>query len=284
MIKNIAYFPSQTARNSGPVLNAVLDVFQGCGITVKENSWECDAAVIWSVLWYGRMRGNQAVYEHYRRQGKPVVIIEIGALYRGSTWKIAVNNITADGYYGHTENLDWDRPRKLNISTATSFNSGGNILIALQHQHSLQVANLGNTATWVLNQIEVIRQHSDRHIVIRPHPRSPIQLKNLPAAVSIETPKPVPHTYDSFDMHYDCHAVINYNSGPGIQAAIAGVRPIVHSTSLAWPVAVDLSAIEKPYQIDRDRWLVEICHTEYTLPELRRGTWLKRIKSALSAQ
>ena len=107
MIKNIAYFPSQCALNSKPVMGAVLDCLQLSGIQTQENSWDSDAAVIWSVLWHGRMKPNQAVYEHYRAQNKPVIVIEIGSLYRGNTWKIAVNNITSQGYYGHLDNLDW---------------------------------------------------------------------------------------------------------------------------------------------------------------------------------
>ena len=83
-------------------------------------------------------------------------------------------------------------------------------------------------------------------------------------------------------MHFDCHAVVNYNAGPGIQAAIAGVRPIVEHSSLAHPVGVELTYIEQPYTKDRDMWFTQICHTEYTLDELQRGTWLKRIESALT--
>ena len=140
MINNIAYFPSQCAQNSRPVMSAVLDYLQARGIQTQENSMESDAAVIWSVLWAGRMAPNQAVHQHYRSQNKPVVIIEIGALYRGNTWKIAVNNITSQGYYGHLDNLDWDRPAKLKISLATQLGSKPNIIIAAQHDRSLQVA------------------------------------------------------------------------------------------------------------------------------------------------
>jgi hypothetical protein len=92
---------------------------------------------------------------------------------------------------------------------------------------------------------------------------------------------PLANTYDSFNMHFDCHAVVNYNSGPGIQAAISGSRPIVDSTSLAYPVGIKLADLEAPYDVDRYQWLTEICHTEYTIPEIQQGLWLKRIRSAL---
>jgi len=280
MINNIAYFPSQCAQNSRPVMSAVLDYLQARGIQTQENSMTADAAVIWSVLWAGRMAPNQAVYQHYRSQGKPVVIIEIGALYRGNTWKISVNNITSQGYYGHLDNLDWDRPAKLKISLATQIGSKPNIIIAAQHDRSLQVAGV-NMTNWVNNTIGILRNNTDRPITIRPHPRCRLMLGNLPPGVSVEPPKKLANTYDSYDMHFDCHAVVNYNSGPGIQAAIAGVRPVVDMTSLAYPVGVGFSDIEQPYKTDRDLWLRQICHTEYTVEELQRGTWLTRIAPAL---
>ncbi len=279
VIKNIAYFPSYTALNSKPVYHTVLDTFQAAGIQTQENSMNSDAAVIWSVLWHGRMRGNRAVFDHYRKQNKPVVIIEIGALYRGDTWKISVNHITADGYYGHKENLNWDRPARLGISLATLYEPRPEILLALQHRNSQQVADIPNMEHWVLETMAKIRAHTDRPIVVRPHPRSSIA---LPPGVTIEKPRPLPNTYDSFDMHFDCHAVVNYNSGPGIQAAIAGCRPIVDRTSLAFPVSVDFADIESPYDMDRQQWLVEICHTEHTLTEIKQGLWLKRIEPALT--
>jgi hypothetical protein len=280
MIKNVAYFPLQCAKNSQPVISAVLDCLQARGIQTQENSMTSDAAIIWSVLWAGRMSANQAVYEHYRSQGRPVIIIEIGALYRGNTWKIAVNNITADGYYGHVDNLDWDRPAKLKISLATQFVSKPNIVVALQHDRSLQVTGLDMTG-WLHSTLNILKNSTDRPITVRPHPRCKLALTNLPPGVTVEIPNRLPNTYDSYDMHYDCHALVNYNSGPGIQAAIAGVRPIVETTSLAYPVGIGFAEIEQSYTRDRELWLTQICHTEYTLDELRRGTWLNRIAVAL---
>lgn len=280
-MRTVAYFPLQCARNSVPAMNAVLDSLRVYGYTPEENSMNSDMAVIWSVLWHGRMAANQQVYKHYRAQGRPVIIIDVGALYRGHTWKIALNNITRDGYYGHTENLDQDRPRKLGISLAVPVFNRPEILIAAQHQHSLQVANLPSIEAWIYKKIIELRAVTDRPIRVRPHPRSTLNLKLLPSDIVLEEPNYLSNTYDSFDLHFDCHAVVNYNSGPGIQAAISGTRPITDSSSLASPVAISIQDIEKPYTVDRDNWLVEICHTEYTLSEIQQGAWLKRILSIL---
>jgi hypothetical protein len=212
-----------------------------------------------------------------------VIIIEIGALYRGRTWKIAVNNITAEGYYGHLDNLDWDRPARLNISLAQQIKPQPNIIIAAQHDRSLQVAGI-DTSAWIMYTVNTLKNSTDRPITIRPHPRSRLALGQLPPGVTVETPRKLPNTYDSFDMHFDCHAVVNLNSGPGIQAGIAGVRPIVDATSLACPVGISTVDLEQPYTVDREQWLAQICHTEYTLDELQRGTWISRIAPALESK
>jgi hypothetical protein len=33
--------------------------------------------------------------------------------------------------------------------------------------------------------------------------------------------------------------------------------------------------------VDRDQWLVEICHSEYTIEEIKQAQWLKRIGNRL---
>jgi hypothetical protein len=273
----VAYFPNQCALNGGPVLQAMLDSLHRTGHTAIENGKDCDAAIIWSVLWYGRMASNKQIYEQYRAQNKPVIIVDAGALYRGETWKIALNHINRLGYYGHTENLDMDRPRKLGISLAINLSKNPAILIAGQHRFSLQLANQ-NHEEWITEQVNEIRKVSDRPIVIRPHPRSPLTGDSWHKSITIEKPQKINGTYDSFNMHFDYHAVVNYCSGPGIQAAISGTRPIVGTYSLALPVSVTIEDLEKPYTIDRDQWLVEICHTEYTVEEIRKGVWLTRLQ------
>jgi hypothetical protein len=194
---------------------------------------------------------------------------------------VAINNITADGYYGHTENLDWDRPQRLGIHLGQVKSAGSHVIIAAQNSASLQTQSVISIEQWVMQQIAEVRSCSDREIRVRPHPRCRLRLPRLPVGVTLESPRPVPNTYDAFDMRFDCHAMVNLNSGPGIQAAVHGVRPIVHSSSLAHPVSVSINDIEQPYDIDRDQWLVEICHTEYTQEEIQQGLWLKRLSDRL---
>jgi hypothetical protein len=138
-----------------------------------------------------------------------------------------------------------------------------------------------NHEAWVIEQVDAIRQVSDRPIVIRPHPRSPLQIDDLDKTITVERPQKIADTYDSYNMHFDYHAVVNYCSGVGIQAAISGTRPVVGVYSLASPVSVSIENLDQPYDTDRDQWLVEICHTEYTVKEIQQGIWLQRLRSHL---
>jgi hypothetical protein len=277
----VAYFPNQCAQNSVPVMQAVLDSLRNNGHSIEQNSMNADAAVIWSILWSGRMSANQTVWAHYTQQQRPVIVVDVGALYRGETWKIALNTLTADGYYGHLDRLDPDRPRRLGISLAINLSRNPRIVVAAQHARSLQVTGLTSMEAWITDQVQQLQQVTDRPIVIRPHPRSRLvanRLHLLPKNVIIEHPQKLLNTYDSYNLAFDCHAIVNYNSGPGIQAALAGTRPVVDRTSLAYPVGIDIKDIERPYTVDRDQWLTEICHTEYTLKEIEQGQWITRLQ------
>jgi hypothetical protein len=243
---------------------------------------DADVAVIWSVLWHGRMEANKAVYDHYKNRGRPVIVIDVGALARGRTWKIAIDNITAQGYYGHTVDLDRDRPRKLGIQTQPLRRGPDKLIIAAQHKKSLQLASLPSMEHWINQQIVSVRTKIDLPITVRPHPRCVLDQSLLPNDIIIETPQQVPGTYDDFDINYHCRALINYNSGPGIQAVLAGCQVIVDPTSLAYPVSTKFEDLDTLADHDREQWLVEICHTEYTVEEIEQGQWLKRIRFALN--
>ena len=75
------------ALNSPPVFDAFEKGLRSLGHEIVTRNE--DVAVIWSVLWQGRMARNQQVYQ----SGKPIVIIEVGNLHRGKTWRISLNHI-----------------------------------------------------------------------------------------------------------------------------------------------------------------------------------------------
>jgi hypothetical protein len=275
----IAYFPNQTALKSETIWRSFLDGLLSLGFTPVEGSMTADCAVIWSVLWNGRMRNNKPIYDHYRKQNKPVFIIEVGSLARGTTWKISANHIDSSGIYGNKHEQDIDRPKKLGIYLKNNYAlQASSYLIALQQPLSLQWQGQPSLDIWLYHKIQEIRQISNDPIIIRPHPRHHIRLTPVDN-VFIETPKKIFNTYDQYDLTFNHRTVINHNSGSVIQAVIEGIPVNCHYTSLAYPVS---SPISSPVVMDRNQWLVDICHTEWTEAEIACGIPQNRILKVLT--
>ena len=234
------------------------------------------------MLWHGRMSANQHIYEECILRNKPVIIIEVGNLKRNETWRICLNHINGLGEFGANEDIDVNRPNKLGLQLSPAkTNRKEEILIATQHQKSLQWQGMPPMYQWVNETFEKIKTYTDRTIVVRPHPRSPLSL-NLPG-VEVEIPKQLPGTYDDFDIDYNFHCVVNHNSGPALQAAINGVPCICDSSSLAYPVSSKFEEIEKISLPDRKDWFLKLCHTEWTVDEIAQGIPLKRLEPFINA-
>ena len=267
------------ALNSKPIFDAVEQglTFLGCEI-----SNDLDAIpVIWSVLWSGRMSSNRKIYEHCRDTGKPILIIEVGNLKRNITWRVCLNHINGQGEFGNNTNMDLLRPRKLGIHLSpVQENRRGEILIACQHEQSLQWEGMPTMKVWCETIIEKIKQQTNRRIIVRPHPRSLFSL-HLPNVIC-ERPQKVKNTYDDFDIFYNYHCVINYNSGPAVQAAIAGVPVICDQSSLAGELSANLSQIENVQLPDRENWFLKLCHTEWTVDEIKQGIPFQRLLPEIS--
>jgi hypothetical protein len=272
----IAYFPEQIALNGKDVLISFLNSLKAYGFTPVENSLEADAAVIWSVLWSGRLTKNREVFEHYRRNNKTVFILEVGTLIRGKTWKVSLNDITSYGIYGNRGPLDNDRPLKLGIKLANpNLNRNPSILIAGQHFKSQQWKGLPNPDQWVKNTIASIRQYTDRPIVLRPHPRAPLYFNVKD--ITVTTPKKIPNSHEEYNISFNHHCVINHNSGPGVLSVINGTPVICDKTSLAWPMSTTFENIETAHVPDRENWFIDLCHTEWTVEEIGNGVPLSRL-------
>lgn len=238
--------------------------------------------VIWSVLWYGRMKPNQQIYNNHRINGIPVVIIEVGNFHRGKTWRISVNNVNRLGYFGEGA-VDRDRPKKIQVDMKSpNHRRRSEVLIACQHRHSLQWPENMSIESWVSSTVDEIAACSDRKIVVRPHPRCPINLAHK--RVTVNHPRKLAASYDDYDFDHRYHAVINYNTGPAIQAALNGTPVVCDQSALAYPISDVLSNIENPQLKDRESWMIDLCHKEWTVDEISAGVPQSRLSPFLETE
>lgn len=278
---NISIFNKFGALNSGPVFEAFRNGCKKNRIRVTEHDMSADVAVIWSQLWTGRMAPNRTVWDEFSASGRPVIILEVGQLNRGVTWKMGINGVNARGWFG--EGIEPRRAKKLAVRLQP-WQQGDHILIAMQRTDSEQWAGLPPAQQWLDQTIANLRKYTDRQIVVRPHPRQKLQPK---MGVKFQTPLALHGTYDEFDFRSSlaqAWAVVNENSGPGSQAILDGVPAFVGAYSMAAPVAnLDYSQIETPLMPDRAEWLDQLCHTEWTVGEISAGGPLERLLGRLKS-
>jgi len=276
-------FKEYGALNSKPVFEAFEHSLREAGHTITYSDMHADVAVIWSVLFHGRMTGNKPIWDYYTRTGKKVIVLEVGGINRGKTWKVGLNGINRDAYFGAT-GMDDSRAVQQGLSLKPWRKDGEYILICGQHDKSLQWQNMPKMSQWVLDTIQFIRAQTKRPILFRPHPRCPLHgIEHEYKDVKRQDPVHMPGTYDDFDMRFsNIWATVSWSSNPGIHSVINGIPAFTGPSSLAFDVALqNLREIENPLYCDRTQWLNDYAWTEFTVQEISQGIPLKRLTSKL---
>ena len=271
------------ALNSKPIFNAFAGGAKSLGHDITFNSNDGGIDVIWSVLWNGRMAQNKAIWERNLAQSKPVVVLEVGGIKRGTTWKVGLNGINRDAFFGDAGN-DSGRSDLLNLRLKPWRTDGEFILLCGQHEKSEQWRNQPRMSQWVMDTIENIQAHTDRPIIFRPHPRCRLEaIETQYKNVYRQDPRQVPNTYDDFDMNFEnIYCTVSWTSNPGIHSVIEGIPAYTSHSSLAWDVSIkSLTNINNPPLPDRTQWLNDYAYTEWTVDEISQGIPIKRLTSKL---
>ena len=270
------------AQNSSPVFDAFHAGANALGHDVVVNGND-GIDVIWSVLFNGRMAGNRDIWERNVSQSKPTIVLEVGGIKRGTTWKVGLNGINRDAYFGSIGNNN-TRANELGLNLKPWRYDGEYILLCGQHDKSLQWQDMPSMSNWVMQTIQFIRAQTKRPIIFRPHPRCTLphiehEFKN----VKRQNPQQIHGTYDDFDMRFNnIWATVSWSSNPGIHSVIEGVPAFTGPSSLAFDVALqNLREIESPLYCDRTQWLNDYAWTEFTIEEISQGIPLKRLTSML---
>tara|TARA_R100000030_G_C3253056_1_gene123510 strand:+ start:260 stop:1111 length:852 start_codon:yes stop_codon:yes gene_type:complete len=273
------------AMNSAPVFEAFKKSLLEAGHSLckTDKVSDADVHVIWSVLFAGRMTPNKHIWMNCKKQNKPVIVLEVGGIKRGTTWKVGLNGINRDASYG-SSNMDSTRATELGLHLKPWKDNGKHILICGQHDKSLQWENMPRMSNWIMSIIDEIKTYTDMPIIFRPHPRCRLEhIERQYQNVYRDDPIQIRGTYDDFNLSFkDVFALVNWSSNPGIQAAINGIPVFTGPSSLAWPVANQhLSQIKNPKKPERQQWLNDYAWTEFTIPEIEQGIPLKRLTNLL---
>jgi hypothetical protein len=161
---------------------------------------------------------------------------------------------------------------------------GNHILLCLQRNGGWSMGNISVT-DWATSTIAQLRRHTDRPIVIRPHPgdkRAVEYMKQFLANNQLKNVT-VGDSADSLVRNLKhCWAAVAHNSSPTVGAAIEGIPIFLTdpARSQCRDIAnTDLSQIENPLMPDRTAWLHRISQFHWSHADLTSGRCWSHMKA-----
>ena len=283
----IEIWPEHGPLNSKDIFDKFIKSLRASGEQVWENKQapDADVAVIWSVLWQGRMRKYKDIWDRYRKANKPVIVIEVGGIKRNKTWKIGINGVNREADFAN-QTVDGERWKKFDTTLKPWKQTGNDIIICGQHTNSHQWRNNPPMSKWFDEKITEIRKYTERPIIIRPHPRNHVEIDTTKYKdVKIVGPKRDRNTYDDADLAERLNsawALVSYSSNPAITAAMHGIPVYVSEASLSYEIGnTSFENINNPNMPDREKWANQLAYTEWWTEEIEQGLPWKRIKKRL---
>lgn len=176
----------------------------------------------------------------------------------------------SNNYANNNSNSEtWQKIKHtLNIDLNPWRQQGNHIVVCLQRDGGWSMKGL-DLNQWADQTVRHLRQLTSRPIVIRPHPKFPVNLHNL-------TQLPNVHISQGTTLEQDltgAWAAVFYNSSSSVAAVLAGVPVFAgDSDCVAWAVAnKDLHQIETPLMPEREQWLYDLSSAHWTDLDSRLG-------------
>lgn len=194
---------------------------------------------------FGNGAGCDEVQKRLRANNKPYVYAD------HAYWKRGYHTGNFRFCLGNFHCTDWrDAPRDRYLRWKDRFRlqewkRGDHILVL---PPSPKVAEIYSAEQWCKTVTKLIRQHSDRQIIVKPkdHPQS------------LET------------LLKTAHCVVSFGSVADVESALAGVPLFTSSYSPAVPIALqDFTLIESPIYSEREPWLRSLCYAQWNLSEIK---------------
>jgi hypothetical protein len=283
----------------------VLESFaRGCSgeITTSGNTKGFDCAVIFGS--YKKERGKSAHRGKGRiiESGMPYVQLETQLIGRPITtafhkeFRVGVNGFLWDDAKWGFDYIQHDRSKKVFERNGYDVDvpwkdTGQYILVCMQKVGDASMRGK-DVFEWTENTVNEIRKHSQRKIVIRPHPlyrKSSLHKSLKEKVVQIsdvhwqEADVKEPDFVPIQDQLEEAWCTVTYTSGTGVDAVINGVPNIACDTgSMVYDVSSkNISEIENPYRGSKKEWANKISHCQWSVDEFESGECWEHVSKSI---
>lgn len=277
---------------------------KGClgEMVTSDQAHHYDCAVIFGS--YKKERGKPAHKGKGKivNSGMPYVQIETQLIGRPITtalhkeFRVGVNGFLWDDALWGFEHIKSQRAEKVFSRNGYDVKkkwktTGDDILVCMQKVGDASLRGL-NIFDWTLETVKRVREHSDRSIVVRPHPlyRKKVIHQNL--RDTLEQIKNV-HWQES-DLKKEnfipiekqlqnVWCTVTYTSGTGVDAVLNGTPNIAcDSGSMVYDVSSNkMDEIENPFRGPKDDWSNKIAHCQWSLDEFESGECWEHVSKSI---
>ena len=288
-----------------PHFRDVLHSFaKGCGgtITNSGNTGGFDCAVIFGSYKKERGRSAQQGKGKIIESGIPYVQLETQLIGRNihtpflTEFRVGVNGFLWDDAKWGFEHIVTDRSKKVfernRYDPDVAWQQSGDyILLCMQKVGDASLRGK-DIFQWTRETVLEIRNHTQRKIIIRPHPlyrKSSLHnaLKDEMLAIADvhwqESDLTKPAFVPIEDQVAKAWCTVTYSSGTGIDAVLNGVPNIACDTgSMVYDVSSkNVSEIEKPFRGDKKEWTNKIAHCQWSIEEFESGECWEHVSKSI---
>ena len=277
---------------------------KGCGgdITTSNNVDGYDCAVIFGSYKKKRGRPQHQGKGKIIESGIPYIQLETQLIGRPidtaihNEFRVGVNGFLWDDANWGFEHIEDDRSKKVfernGYDPDVPWKQDGEyILLCMQKVGDASLRD-ADVFEWTENTVNDIRKHTDRKIIIRPHP---LYRKSSLHNTLKEKVLNVPDTHwqetdllkDGFvsiqEQLQKAWCTVTYTSGSGIDAVINGIPNIACDTgSMVYDVSSkDIAEVENPYRGEKKEWTNRIAHCQWSIEEFESGECWKHVSKSI---
>ena len=277
---------------------------KGCGgdITNSGNTNGYDCAVIFGSYKKERGRSTHQGKGKIIESGMPYIQLETQLIGRPidtafhNEFRVGVNGFLWDDAEWGFEHINHNRSKKVFERNGYDPNvpwkqDGQYILLCMQKVGDASLRG-ADVFQWTEDTVNNIRNHTDRQIVIRPHPlyrKSKLHntLKEKVLAVAdvhwqeADVTKPDFVTIDKQLKNAWC--TVTYSSGTGVDAVINGIPNVAcDKGSMVYEVSSkEISEVENPFTGDKTEWANKIAHCQWSISEFESGECWEHVSKSI---
>ena len=251
-----------------------------------------------------RAKTQGQYFDHIINSNKPFIVSESNPFRQHDGWlRFGWNSYKWTKGNFNNDNVDdsrWKRFQNITGVTFKDWHSPGDDIIIMGQKEGDSALNemyeqgYDNFYDWVNDVIKNIRKHTDRRIVIRPHPRNldktlnqvhtKILVNNKKNNVVLSENLTKGGNQGGEGLSADlarAYCVVSFNSNSSVEAAIEGIPVFsLNDGSMTYPIShKKLSQIEKiDYNIDITNWQNKIAYTMWNKPDVISGECWEHLK------